>query len=146
MAGCAEIGIGLTGFGILFSFLGVIFFFDKGLLAMGNVSLSCFVCLHVLLLLHQTLGTGEILLRCVTNPLQLDVSPDSFYCRGDTYNWLEVNNFLLPKAPQLQGIHIICSRLLPSVGWVGCFGDAGGGLWLLCSFQWLLANSGGVSL
>ncbi len=33
------------------------------------------------------------------------------------------------------GIHIICSRLLPSVGWVGCFGDAGGGLWLLCSFQ-----------
>jgi hypothetical protein len=103
MAGCAEIGIGLTGFGILFSFLGVIFFFDKGLLAMGNVSLSCFVCLHVLLLLHQTLGTGEILLRCVTNPLQLDVSPDSFYCRGDTYNWLEVNNFLLPKAPQLQG-------------------------------------------
>jgi hypothetical protein len=34
----AEIGIGLTGFGVLFSFLGIIFFFDKGLLAMGNVS------------------------------------------------------------------------------------------------------------
>jgi len=33
-----EIGLGLTGFGILFSFLGIIFFFDKGLLAMGNVS------------------------------------------------------------------------------------------------------------
>lgn len=37
----AEIGIGLTGVGFLFSFLGVIFFFDKGLLAMGNVRLLC---------------------------------------------------------------------------------------------------------
>ncbi|MQL94860.1 hypothetical protein Taro_027528 [Colocasia esculenta] len=33
----SEIGLGLTGFGILFSFLGIIFFFDKGLLAMGNI-------------------------------------------------------------------------------------------------------------
>lgn len=32
-----KIGLGLTGFGILFSFLGIVFFFDKGLLAMGNI-------------------------------------------------------------------------------------------------------------
>ena len=32
-----EIGIGLTGFGFVLTFLGVLFFFDKGLLAMGNV-------------------------------------------------------------------------------------------------------------
>ncbi|KAJ7528609.1 hypothetical protein O6H91_15G011400 [Diphasiastrum complanatum] len=32
-----KIGIGLTGFGVLFTFLGLIFFFDKGLLAMGNI-------------------------------------------------------------------------------------------------------------
>eukprot|EP00270_Netrium_digitus_P020426 TRINITY_DN8429_c0_g1_i1.p2 TRINITY_DN8429_c0_g1~~TRINITY_DN8429_c0_g1_i1.p2 ORF type:complete len:141 (-),score=17.16 TRINITY_DN8429_c0_g1_i1:102-524(-) len=32
-----KIGIGLTAFGVLFSFLGIIFFFDKGLLAMGNI-------------------------------------------------------------------------------------------------------------
>lgn len=33
-----EIGLGLTGFGVFFSFLGIVFFFDKGLIAMGNVS------------------------------------------------------------------------------------------------------------
>lgn len=33
-----EIGIGVTGFGLFFLFFGVIFFFDKGLLAIGNVS------------------------------------------------------------------------------------------------------------
>eukprot|EP00252_Welwitschia_mirabilis_P009291 TRINITY_DN2176_c0_g1_i1.p1 TRINITY_DN2176_c0_g1~~TRINITY_DN2176_c0_g1_i1.p1 ORF type:complete len:141 (-),score=15.74 TRINITY_DN2176_c0_g1_i1:250-672(-) len=32
-----KIGIGLTGFGVFFSILGIIFLFDKGLLAMGNI-------------------------------------------------------------------------------------------------------------
>ena len=32
-----EIGLGLTGFGVLFSLLGIIMLFDKGFLAMGNV-------------------------------------------------------------------------------------------------------------
>ncbi|XP_072960840.1 vesicle transport protein GOT1 [Typha angustifolia] len=32
-----KIGIGLIGFAILFSFLGVILFFDRGLLALGNL-------------------------------------------------------------------------------------------------------------
>ena len=33
----SEIGVGLAGFGIAFLFLGVLFLFDKGLLAIGNV-------------------------------------------------------------------------------------------------------------
>ena len=33
----AEIGVGLAGFGIAFLFLGVMMFFDRGLLAIGNV-------------------------------------------------------------------------------------------------------------
>lgn len=33
-----EIGLGLAAFGLLFTLLGVMLFFDRGLLAMGNVS------------------------------------------------------------------------------------------------------------
>ncbi|KAH7573386.1 hypothetical protein JRO89_XS03G0136600 [Xanthoceras sorbifolium] len=33
----AEIGLGLIGFGIFFTFLAVILFFDRGLLALGNI-------------------------------------------------------------------------------------------------------------
>ncbi|KAF6161838.1 hypothetical protein GIB67_001136 [Kingdonia uniflora] len=33
----AEIGIGLIGFGIFFTFLGVVLFFDRGLIALGNL-------------------------------------------------------------------------------------------------------------
>ena len=35
-----EIGVGLAGFGVAFLFLGMLLLFDKGLLAVGNVSSS----------------------------------------------------------------------------------------------------------
>lgn len=42
-----KVGVGLVGFGIFFSFMGVILFFDRGLLALGNI----FFLLGVALLL-----------------------------------------------------------------------------------------------
>ncbi|XP_041485288.1 vesicle transport protein GOT1B-like [Lytechinus pictus] len=36
-----KIGIGLSGFGMFFLFLGVVFLFDKGLLALGNILFLC---------------------------------------------------------------------------------------------------------
>ena len=36
-AAATEIGIGLTSFGCLFTLLGVMLFFDRGLLSMGNI-------------------------------------------------------------------------------------------------------------
>lgn len=46
----AEIGVALTGLGALFLFLGMVFLFDRGLLAMGNVcsSVDTGKALHVL--------------------------------------------------------------------------------------------------
>ena len=38
---CAEIGVVLTGLGFVFSFLGIMFFFDRGLIALGNVRPDC---------------------------------------------------------------------------------------------------------
>mmetsp|Transcript_38222 Transcript_38222/g.87036 ORF Transcript_38222/g.87036 Transcript_38222/m.87036 type:complete len:146 (-) Transcript_38222:118-555(-) len=37
MGDTKKIGIGLTGMGLLFTFLGVMLFFDSGLLAVGNL-------------------------------------------------------------------------------------------------------------
>jgi PREDICTED: similar to CGI-141 protein, partial len=47
----SEIGIGLAGFGIAFLTLGVIFLFDKGLLAIGNVFTFCQIMFHHLAVL-----------------------------------------------------------------------------------------------
>lgn len=57
-----EIGVALTGLGFLFLFIGVLFFFDRGLLAMGNV--------RQLRRLLLSLTTAAVLLPQLPQPLR----------------------------------------------------------------------------
>ncbi|KAL3815222.1 hypothetical protein ACJIZ3_016490 [Penstemon smallii] len=42
-----KIGLGLIGFGVIFTLIGLVLFFDKGFLAMGNILVFCGVVLTV---------------------------------------------------------------------------------------------------
>ncbi|KAK1265810.1 hypothetical protein QJS04_geneDACA016656 [Acorus gramineus] len=53
-----KIGIGLIGCGIFFTFLGVILFFDRGLLALGNI-----LCLSGVVILLGWRSTWQLFTR-----------------------------------------------------------------------------------
>ena len=55
----SEIGVGLAGFGISFLFLGMLLFFDKGLLAIGNVSAVQTYSADVTVVLHLYRSIGD---------------------------------------------------------------------------------------
>ncbi|RYR59947.1 hypothetical protein Ahy_A04g017072 isoform C [Arachis hypogaea] len=106
-----KAGIGLIGLGIFFTFLGVVLFFDRGLLALGNI----FWLAGVAILLGW-----RSMLSLSTNPANYKVPPLS--CPVSSLNYLL--SFLQGTASFLLGLFFIFVRL-PIVGILfeiyGCF-------------------------
>uniref|UniRef100_J3M1Z6 Uncharacterized protein n=1 Tax=Oryza brachyantha TaxID=4533 RepID=J3M1Z6_ORYBR len=83
-----QIGLGLTGFGVFFSFLGIVFFFDKGLIAMGNVIILSFV------FSLEFCGSESDEYACAHFCLISDSPPVRF----GFDNWSEINYAILHQA------------------------------------------------
>lgn len=92
-----EIGLGLTGFGIFFSFLGIIFFFDKGLLAMGNVSNYVSPTVFVAQVPLLDLLFCILFAWCLLNMALFlcGTESDTILIRGDINHWTEVLHAVL---------------------------------------------------
>ena len=102
----AEIGVGLTALGFLFTVLGVIFFFDKSLLAMGNVSGTPWTPL-----LRPELGLLPACLSCpCLRALYLHIisfaplPAATISVRRCPYNWFSSHGEVLYTEKELQGM------------------------------------------
>lgn len=89
----AEVGIGLIGFGIFFTLLGIVLFFDRGLLALGNVSLTV-----------QNFEYPTLWKICHSF-LALLFSSDYLLVWSSPYTRLAINSATLYKENELQGFY-----------------------------------------
>lgn len=89
----AEVGIGLIGFGIFFTVLGIVLFFDRGLLALGNVSLTV-----------QNFEYPTAWKICHSF-LALLFSSDYLLVWSSPYTRLAINSATLYKENELQGFY-----------------------------------------
>lgn len=142
-----EIGLGLTGFGVLFTLLGIIMLFDKGFLAMGNVRMirpldwfwllliSTAVC-HVVrfssfLASYWPLGWSQL---CSSSPSLRITRYWSSPCKTRAVSVPFI--FLADKwASNYAGFNIFRVWLFPGSHWMACLRNAGGVVWLHHALQ-----------
>lgn len=144
-----EIGLGLTGFGVFFSFLGIIFFFDKGLIAMGNVRghtiyysgfyfhmlLPCSCRWPIIVLLNQILFFSGVALTIGLK------SSMQFFMKRSNY---KVNTSLLMFFSSLFPSIYHSTSPSPHIGWIfvtsSCFSFYILFIYLFNSFRNLLVH------
>ncbi|KAL8138342.1 hypothetical protein V2J09_004343 [Rumex salicifolius] len=124
-----RIGLGLTMFGVFFTFLGVIFLFDKGLLAMGNILFMSGLAL--------TIGPKSTL-QFFMKPQNFKQSPQYllFYANAPSI----YSHWLLTFDDSLGNNLFWCWLLFRDYR-LANFGDDPRIIWLHCTFQWFLAHS-----
>lgn len=65
--------------------------------------------------------------------------------RGDINHWTEIYDAVFHETPKLQGDNFIWCWLLSGSHWMANHRDDFGGIWLHCTLQWVLANTGSFS-
>ncbi|KAH7512123.1 hypothetical protein FEM48_Zijuj12G0057200 [Ziziphus jujuba var. spinosa] len=120
-----KIGAGLTTFGIIFSFLGLIFLFDKKLLAVGNFVPFLFFLLLACFPLHKWC---LILLYChfKSDPLPL---------RLVFIDWIEVHHAIPRKTAKYKGNDIVWCWLLVCRNRLAYIRHDFGRVWFLHALQ-----------
>ncbi|XVE81110.1 hypothetical protein DITRI_Ditri15bG0036500 [Diplodiscus trichospermus] len=83
-----KIGLGLIGFGIFFTFLGVILFFDRGLLALGNGSASFLLGLFFLFVRWPIVGIILEIYGCIVLFGGFWPSVSAFLCQIPVFGWV----------------------------------------------------------
>ena len=105
----AEIGVALTGLGFLFIFLGMLFFFDRGLLAMGNVSAPWATVLFDPLAAAETARRPAAPLPNPPPAATAGAVPDGSH----DHNRVPGHHQVLPPPEKLQGLWIFRGRRHP---------------------------------